>query len=149
MSDALWWGPPAGVFRGVDGSHEPGSGIALLGGLCLWSRCSQHHICNHRPGKTFSLVCQLLSLIKSNLLVIMIIILIYIGFCGLNRIKPLFPWLLSQEPEIDCFSEEGHKLDRVTGDIEFHDVSFHYPSRPDVTVTLRWHHSGYLAGGWI
>ncbi|KAK0150911.1 Bile salt export pump [Merluccius polli] len=41
---------------------------------------------------------------------------------------------IDREPEIDCFSEEGHKLDKVIGDIEFHDVTFHYPSRPDVKI---------------
>lgn len=44
--------------------------------------------------------------------------------------------LLSQEPEIDCLSEEGHKLDKVKGDIEFHNITFYYPSRPDVKVTF-------------
>ncbi|CAL8268700.1 unnamed protein product [Lota lota] len=44
---------------------------------------------------------------------------------------------IDREPEIDCFSEEGHKLDRVTGDIEFHDVTFHYPSRPEVKILDR------------
>lgn len=42
--------------------------------------------------------------------------------------------LLTQVPKIDCFSEEGHKLERVKGDIEFHSVQFNYPSRPDVKV---------------
>lgn len=41
-----------------------------------------------------------------------------------------------QEPEIDCLSEAGYKLDRVKGDIEFHNVTFHYPSRPEVKVLL-------------
>lgn len=44
--------------------------------------------------------------------------------------------LHSQEPEIDCFSEEGRKLDTVKGDIEFHNVNFFYPSRPEVKVTF-------------
>lgn len=39
-----------------------------------------------------------------------------------------------QEPEIDCLSEAGYKLDRVKGDIEFHNVTFYYPSRPEVKV---------------
>ncbi|XP_047455984.1 bile salt export pump isoform X2 [Mugil cephalus] len=39
---------------------------------------------------------------------------------------------IDREPEIDCFSEEGYKLDKVKGDIEFHNVSFYYPSRPEV-----------------
>uniref|UniRef100_UPI003AAEE747 bile salt export pump n=1 Tax=Centroberyx gerrardi TaxID=166262 RepID=UPI003AAEE747 len=41
---------------------------------------------------------------------------------------------IDREPEIDCFSEEGHKLDKVKGDIEFHNVTFNYPSRPDVKI---------------
>lgn len=39
-----------------------------------------------------------------------------------------------QEPQIDCLSEAGYKLDRVKGDIEFHNVTFYYPSRPEVKV---------------
>uniref|UniRef100_A0A8C9TJ96 Bile salt export pump n=1 Tax=Scleropages formosus TaxID=113540 RepID=A0A8C9TJ96_SCLFO len=41
---------------------------------------------------------------------------------------------IDREPEIDCFSEAGYKLDRVIGDIKFHNVTFHYPSRPDVKI---------------
>ncbi|CAB1346654.1 unnamed protein product [Coregonus sp. 'balchen'] len=41
---------------------------------------------------------------------------------------------IDREPEIDCFSEEGHKLDKVKGDIEFHNVTFNYPSRPEVKI---------------
>ncbi|KAL7881975.1 hypothetical protein AOLI_G00088240 [Acnodon oligacanthus] len=43
---------------------------------------------------------------------------------------------IDRMPEIDCFSEDGHKLERVKGDIEFHGVEFNYPSRPEVKVTL-------------
>lgn len=43
-------------------------------------------------------------------------------------------FLLKQVPEIDCFSKEGHKLERLKGDIEFHSVQFNYPSRPEVKV---------------
>uniref|UniRef100_A0A8D3E482 Bile salt export pump n=1 Tax=Scophthalmus maximus TaxID=52904 RepID=A0A8D3E482_SCOMX len=39
---------------------------------------------------------------------------------------------IDREPEIDCLSESGYKLDRVKGDIEFHNVTFYYPSRPEV-----------------
>lgn len=42
-----------------------------------------------------------------------------------------------QEPQIDCLSEAGYKLDRVKGDIEFHNVTFNYPSRPEVKVPYR------------
>ncbi|KAM3857136.1 bile salt export pump [Diretmus argenteus] len=41
---------------------------------------------------------------------------------------------IDREPEIDCFSEAGYKLDKVKGDIEFHNVSFYYPARPDVKI---------------
>lgn len=41
---------------------------------------------------------------------------------------------LLQEPKIDCMSEEGYKLDKVKGEIEFHNITFHYPSRPEVKV---------------
>lgn len=36
-------------------------------------------------------------------------------------------------------SDDGYKLDKVRGEIEFHNVTFHYPSRPDVKVII--HHS--------
>ncbi|KAM6894112.1 bile salt export pump isoform 1-T1 [Xenentodon cancila] len=41
---------------------------------------------------------------------------------------------IDREPEIDCFSEAGYKLDRIKGDIEFHNVTFYYPSRPEVKI---------------
>ncbi|XP_069577162.1 bile salt export pump isoform X1 [Brachyistius frenatus] len=41
---------------------------------------------------------------------------------------------IEREPEIDCLSEAGYKLDRVKGDIEFHNVTFFYPSRPEVKI---------------
>ncbi|XP_071977895.1 bile salt export pump isoform X2 [Engystomops pustulosus] len=41
---------------------------------------------------------------------------------------------IEKVPVIDCMSNEGHKLDHVKGVIEFHDVTFHYPSRPDVKI---------------
>ncbi|KAK0147330.1 Bile salt export pump [Merluccius polli] len=41
---------------------------------------------------------------------------------------------IDREPEIDCLSESGYKLDRVKGDIEFHNVTFHYPARPEVKI---------------
>ncbi|MGH0176543.1 UNVERIFIED_CONTAM: hypothetical protein FKN15_075786 [Acipenser sinensis] len=39
-----------------------------------------------------------------------------------------------KDPEIDCMSEAGYKLDKVKGDIEFHNINFHYPSRPEVKI---------------
>ncbi|KAL1021934.1 hypothetical protein UPYG_G00020100 [Umbra pygmaea] len=41
---------------------------------------------------------------------------------------------IDRQPEIDCLSEAGYKLDKVKGDIEFHNVTFHYPSRPEVLI---------------
>ncbi|KAI3355787.1 hypothetical protein L3Q82_004352 [Scortum barcoo] len=41
---------------------------------------------------------------------------------------------IDREPEINCFSKEGHKLEKVKGDIEFHNVTFFYPSRPEVKI---------------
>uniref|UniRef100_A0A665WBT6 Bile salt export pump n=1 Tax=Echeneis naucrates TaxID=173247 RepID=A0A665WBT6_ECHNA len=44
---------------------------------------------------------------------------------------------IDREPEIDCLSEAGYKLDRVKGDIEFHNVTFFYPSRREVKILDR------------
>ncbi|XP_030436663.1 bile salt export pump [Gopherus evgoodei] len=41
---------------------------------------------------------------------------------------------IDAKPTIDCMSEEGYKLDKIRGDIEFHNVTFHYPSRPEVKI---------------
>ncbi|XP_026876923.2 bile salt export pump [Electrophorus electricus] len=41
---------------------------------------------------------------------------------------------INRVPKIDCFTEEGHKLERVKGDLEFHNVKFSYPSRPDIKI---------------
>ncbi|XP_074856744.1 bile salt export pump [Carettochelys insculpta] len=41
---------------------------------------------------------------------------------------------IDNEPTIDCMSEEGYKLEAVRGEIEFHNVTFHYPSRPEVKI---------------
>ncbi|KAF4796852.1 Bile salt export pump [Turdus rufiventris] len=41
---------------------------------------------------------------------------------------------IDKKPTIDCMSEDGYKLDKLRGEIEFHNVTFHYPSRPDVKI---------------
>nr|XP_045003766.1 bile salt export pump isoform X2 [Jaculus jaculus] len=41
---------------------------------------------------------------------------------------------IDREPIIDCMSEDGYKLDRIKGEIGFHNVTFHYPSRPEVKI---------------
>lgn len=48
------------------------------------------------------------------------------------KILPLFT--SEQKPNIDSFSEEGFKPDYIKGDIEFKNIHFNYPSRPDVKV---------------
>ena len=48
----------------------------------------------------------------------------------------LYPfYILLQKPAIDCMSEDGYRLDRIKGEIEFRNVTFHYPSRPEVKVS--------------
>ncbi|NWI20704.1 ABCBB protein, partial [Crypturellus soui] len=41
---------------------------------------------------------------------------------------------IDKKPTIDCMAEDGYKLDKVHGEIEFHNVTFYYPSRPDVKI---------------
>lgn len=42
--------------------------------------------------------------------------------------------MIDRKPEIDSQSEKGLVLDEVEGNIEFRNVSFNYPSRPDTKV---------------
>ena len=42
--------------------------------------------------------------------------------------------MIDRKPLIDANSEEGTKPTEVKGDIQFHDVKFRYPSRPDAPV---------------
>jgi len=42
--------------------------------------------------------------------------------------------IIDREPEIDSSSDEGHKPDKVNGEIEFKNVHFTYPSRPDIEI---------------
>lgn len=39
-----------------------------------------------------------------------------------------------QKPNIDSFSEDGYKPEYIKGDIEFQNIHFSYPSRPEVEV---------------
>ncbi|XP_073138939.1 ABC transporter B family member 11-like [Henckelia pumila] len=41
---------------------------------------------------------------------------------------------LDQQSKIDCFDNSGMTLENVKGDIEFHNVSFKYPCRPDFQI---------------
>lgn len=42
--------------------------------------------------------------------------------------------IIDHKPNIDSFSEEGFKPDYIKGDIEFKNIHFNYPSRPDVKI---------------
>uniref|UniRef100_A0A0D9WCH5 MDR-like ABC transporter n=1 Tax=Leersia perrieri TaxID=77586 RepID=A0A0D9WCH5_9ORYZ len=41
---------------------------------------------------------------------------------------------INREPEIDAYSTAGRKLDDIQGDIEFRNVYFSYPTRPDEQI---------------
>nr|CAB3460131.1 unnamed protein product [Digitaria exilis] len=41
---------------------------------------------------------------------------------------------INREPEIDAYSKTGRKLDEIQGDIEFREVYFSYPTRPDEQI---------------
>ncbi|NWI87161.1 MDR1 protein, partial [Pitta sordida] len=42
--------------------------------------------------------------------------------------------IIDNEPQIDSYSETGHKPDHIKGNLEFESVYFNYPSRPDVEI---------------
>uniref|UniRef100_H2LZP9 ATP-binding cassette, sub-family B (MDR/TAP), member 4 n=1 Tax=Oryzias latipes TaxID=8090 RepID=H2LZP9_ORYLA len=42
--------------------------------------------------------------------------------------------IIDKEPIIDSYSEDGFKPDFIKGDIEFSNIHFTYPSRPDVKI---------------
>ncbi|TWW79227.1 Multidrug resistance protein 1 [Takifugu flavidus] len=42
--------------------------------------------------------------------------------------------IIDEKPNIDSFSEDGFKPDFIKGDIEFKNIHFNYPSRPEVKV---------------
>lgn len=45
-----------------------------------------------------------------------------------------FVFFFAQEPQIDSYSEAGYKPDHIKGNLEFRNVYFNYPSRPEVEV---------------
>ncbi|XP_064300752.1 ATP-dependent translocase ABCB1 isoform X2 [Phalacrocorax carbo] len=42
--------------------------------------------------------------------------------------------IIDNEPQIDSYSETGYKPDHIKGSVEFQNVHFNYPSRPDVEI---------------
>uniref|UniRef100_A0AAR2L7T3 ABC-type xenobiotic transporter n=1 Tax=Pygocentrus nattereri TaxID=42514 RepID=A0AAR2L7T3_PYGNA len=61
-----------------------------------------------------------------------IIVLLLFSFSVSDYLTP--PVFCPQHPNIDSFSDAGHKPDVVKGDIEFKNIHFSYPSRQDVKV---------------
>uniref|UniRef100_A0A8C3IC12 ABC-type xenobiotic transporter n=1 Tax=Chrysemys picta bellii TaxID=8478 RepID=A0A8C3IC12_CHRPI len=51
-----------------------------------------------------------------------------------NYLLKFYFFSIPQKPTIDSFSSDGHKLDHIKGALEFNNVQFSYPSRPDVQV---------------
>lgn len=45
--------------------------------------------------------------------------------------------IIDRKSKIDPLNEDGVKLDKFQGDVEFCDVKFHYPSRPEVPVSIK------------
>lgn len=46
----------------------------------------------------------------------------------------IYLFYFAQEPQIDSYSETGYKPDHIKGNLEFQNVYFNYPSRPDIEV---------------
>lgn len=44
--------------------------------------------------------------------------------------------IIARQPVIDCMSDKGETFKNVTGDIEFTNVHFNYPSRPEIKVCI-------------
>lgn len=44
--------------------------------------------------------------------------------------------IIDRKSKIDPLNEDGVKPDKFQGDVEFSDVKFHYPSRPEVPVSI-------------
>ncbi|KYO26787.1 ATP-binding cassette sub-family B member 5 isoform X2 [Alligator mississippiensis] len=42
--------------------------------------------------------------------------------------------IIDENPSIDSFSSDGHKLSHIKGTLEFDNVRFSYPSRPDIQI---------------
>ncbi|KAM6411604.1 ATP-dependent translocase ABCB1-like isoform 2-T7 [Pluvialis apricaria] len=42
--------------------------------------------------------------------------------------------IIDNEPQIDSYSETGYKPDHIKGNVEFQNVYFSYPSRPDIEI---------------
>ncbi|TMW55295.1 hypothetical protein Poli38472_013186 [Pythium oligandrum] len=46
--------------------------------------------------------------------------------------------LVERKPSIDSFADEGTRLNKLNGKIEFRDIAFRYPTRPEVTVLRKY-----------
>ena len=52
---------------------------------------------------------------------------------GLAAAAKIFK-IIEQKPKIDSSSDKGEKPDKISGRLEFRNVSFTYPARPEVQV---------------
>lgn len=109
-----------GLLWSFDSSHKFGPDLTMSGGICCRPWGCYHHLWDYRKSEdiTVKRTCRLC--LKSTIF----------NSCLIFKCC----W---QEPQIDCLSEAGYKLDRVKGDIEFHNVTFYYPSRPEVKVLYK------------
>ena len=54
-------------------------------------------------------------------------------FKAAAAIKPLIK-IIANEPRIHSLREDGKKLEEMEGDVEFKNVTFAYPTRPDLKI---------------
>ncbi|MEQ2194105.1 hypothetical protein XENOCAPTIV_023406, partial [Xenoophorus captivus] len=61
--------------------------------------------------------------------------------CGFDSVNSVYflNYNIHNNPTIDSFSETGFKPDLIKGNIEFKNIHFSYPSRPDVKVSIDGH----------
>ncbi|XP_057691285.1 LOW QUALITY PROTEIN: ATP-dependent translocase ABCB1-like [Corythoichthys intestinalis] len=52
--------------------------------------------------------------------------------------------IIDNKPSIDSYSTSGLKLDSIKGKIEFKNIHFNYPSRPEVKVSIKQHTQLYM-----
>ena len=53
-----------------------------------------------------------------------------------SRKSEMYATVSFQKPDIDSSSEDGVKPTQISGNIDFREVTFRYPTRPDVPVSI-------------
>lgn len=103
-------------------------GMAFLQGLICWYAAQLHK----NEGMKIGVISSFLLYLN---LVIMSIIIMTFGLGGLSRVAGAAEKIVQMMrfiPEVN--TRGGEVLDTTEGVIEFKDVTFHYPTKPDVTV---------------